>query len=144
MHRHDGFRELDRQECLRLLEQVPLGRVVYTENALPAVLPVNFFLDRDLGVVLRTSAASRMARAVDTSVVAFEVDRFEEATRSGWSVVVTGRAALVTDPAEAERLARSGPVSWAPVGDGAFVRIEPELVTGRVLENVSPGHRATA
>ncbi|GAA3632945.1 pyridoxamine 5'-phosphate oxidase family protein [Streptomyces sp. S1A] len=138
MHRHDGFRELDRRECLNLLGQVPLGRIVYTENALPAVLPVNFFLDRDQAVVLRTSGTSRMARAVDGSVVAFEVDRFDEATRSGWSVVVTGRASLVTDPGEAERLGRSGPLSWAPVEDGVHVRIGAELVTGRLLEDVSP------
>ncbi|GAA2435251.1 pyridoxamine 5'-phosphate oxidase family protein [Streptomyces macrosporus] len=155
MHRHDGFRELARRECLRLLPQVPLGRVVYTENALPAVLPVHFLVDHDHAVVLRTSAASRMARAVDGGVVAFEVDSFDEATRSGWSVVVTGRAALVTDPDEAERLARRGPVAWAPVEDGIHVRIEPELVTGRVLQGVAaarpvspdtagearPGHR---
>ncbi|MFP8940003.1 pyridoxamine 5'-phosphate oxidase family protein [Streptomyces fenghuangensis] len=138
MHRHDGFRELDRRECLDLLAQVPLGRIVYTENALPAVLPVNFFLDHDQAVVLRTSGASRMARAVDASVVAFEVDRFDETTRSGWSVVVTGRASLVTDPGEAERLGRSGPLSWAPVEDGVHVRIGAELVTGRLLEDVSP------
>ncbi|MFP8959724.1 pyridoxamine 5'-phosphate oxidase family protein [Streptomyces nanhaiensis] len=138
MHRHDGFRELDRQECLDLLAQVPLGRIVYTENALPAVLPVNFFLDRDQAVVLRTSGASRMARAVDGSVVAFEADRFDESTRSGWSVVVTGRASKVADPGEAERLSRSGPLSWAPIEDGVYVRIEPELVTGRVLDDVSP------
>lgn len=143
MHRHDGFRELDRQECLRLLPQVPLGRVVYTENALPAVLPVNFFLDHDRAVVLRTSAASRMARAVDDSVVAFEADRFDEATRSGWSVVVTGRAAVVTDPREVERLDRSGPVSWAPLENGIHVRIEPELITGRVLENVAAARPAS-
>ncbi|WP_344631828.1 pyridoxamine 5'-phosphate oxidase family protein [Streptomyces glaucosporus] len=137
MHRHDGFRELGRQECLRLLPRVPLGRVVYTENALPAVLPVNFFLDHDHAVVLRTSAASRMARAVDGSVVAFEADSFDEAARTGWSVVVTGRAALVADPGEAGRLGAAGPPSWVPVEDGVFLRIEPELVTGRVLERAA-------
>lgn len=47
MDANDGFREPDRQECLRLLPTVPVGRIVYTWQALPAVLPVNFCLDGD-------------------------------------------------------------------------------------------------
>ncbi|MGW2650735.1 pyridoxamine 5'-phosphate oxidase family protein [Streptomyces sp. NPDC001393] len=54
-------------------------------------------------------------------------------THFGWSVVVTGRAEIVTDPAEVARLERIGPSSWAPSPVEVFVRIEPELVTGREL-----------
>ncbi|WP_314220361.1 pyridoxamine 5'-phosphate oxidase family protein [Streptomyces zaehneri] len=129
----DAFRILDRDACLRLLAQVPVGRVVYTRQALPAVLPVNFSLDEDASVLLCTSAGSDLVRAVDGVVVAFEADEFTAATRSGWSVVVTGRATVVTDPAEHERLAQAGPPSWMPVRDGVFVRIESELVTGREI-----------
>lgn len=135
MHRQDGFRELDRQECLRLLAQVPIGRIVYTDGALPAVLPVNFSLDHDFSVLLRTAAASHLARAVDNAVVAFEADQFDLAARTGWSVIVTGRATLVTDPREYERLSTSGPRSWAPTPDGVFIRIDPELISGRALED---------
>ncbi|GGS61802.1 hypothetical protein GCM10010206_24950 [Streptomyces cinerochromogenes] len=131
--RNGDFHTLDRRACLRLLGGVPVGRVVYTQQALPAVLPVNFRLDTDSSVVLRTAAGSELVRAVDGAVVAFEADEFDAVTHSGWSVVVTGRAALVTDPAEHERLARYGPDSWMPVGDGVFVRIESDMVTGRRL-----------
>ncbi|MER5374855.1 pyridoxamine 5'-phosphate oxidase family protein [Streptomyces sp. NPDC002553] len=133
MFQTDGFRPLDRQECLRMLAQAPVGRVVYTRQALPAVLPVNFSLDSDASVVLRTSSASDLLHAIDGVVVAFEADEFHAATRSGWSVVVTGRATVVTDPAEHERLSQTGPGSWMPLQDGVFVRIESELVTGREL-----------
>ncbi|MET9293181.1 pyridoxamine 5'-phosphate oxidase family protein [Streptomyces sp. NPDC003077] len=133
MHQNDSLRTLDRAACLRLLALVPLGRVVYTENALPAVLPVNFSLGEDEAVLLRTSATSQMAGAVDGSVVAFEVDHFDEAARTGWSVVVTGRATVVTAPQEIARLDVTVPDSWVPMDDAVFVRIEPELVTGRVL-----------
>jgi nitroimidazol reductase NimA-like FMN-containing flavoprotein (pyridoxamine 5'-phosphate oxidase superfamily) len=129
----DAFRILDRQDCLRLLAKVPVGRVVYTRQALPAVLPVNFSLDEDASVLLCTSAGSDLVRAIDGVVVAFEADEFSAATRSGWSVVVTGRATVVTDPTDHERLAQTGPQSWMPVGDGVFVRIESELVTGREI-----------
>lgn len=133
MYPNDGFRELDREECLRLLAKAPVGRIVHTRQALPAVLPVNFGLDSDGTVLVRTSAASELARAIDGAVVAFEADEADATTRSGWSVVVTGRASVVTDPAEHERLTRTGPRSWVTAPREAFVRIAAELVTGRAL-----------
>ncbi|MEV5432381.1 pyridoxamine 5'-phosphate oxidase family protein [Streptomyces sp. NPDC052701] len=133
MFQNDASRALDRPECLRLLARVPVGRVVYTRQALPAVLPVDFFVDTDASVLLRTSPDSDLARAVDGVVVAFEADELDAATRSGWSVVVTGRAAVVTDPAEHDRLSRAGPASWPPPRHAVFVRIASEMVTGRAL-----------
>ncbi|MFJ8942584.1 pyridoxamine 5'-phosphate oxidase family protein [Streptomyces sp. NPDC102395] len=133
MYPNDGFRELGRQECLRLMAKARIGRIVYTRRALPAVLPVNFSLDDDGAVLLRTSAASDLVRAIDGAVVAFEADDVDAARHSGWSVVVTGTATVVTDPSEHERQSRSGPVSWVPAPQEVFVRIEPELVTGREL-----------
>jgi nitroimidazol reductase NimA-like FMN-containing flavoprotein (pyridoxamine 5'-phosphate oxidase superfamily) len=133
MYPNDGFRELGRHECLRLLATAPIGRIVYTRQALPAVVPVNFGLDADGAVLLRTSTASELARAVDSAVVAFEADAADVDTHSGWSVVVTGRAEIVKDSAEVARLERIGPRSWAPSPEEVFVRIEPELVTGREL-----------
>ncbi|MEV8070987.1 pyridoxamine 5'-phosphate oxidase family protein [Streptomyces sp. NPDC004684] len=136
MLKNDGFRSLDRPECLRLLAEVPVGRVVYTRQALPAVLPVNFTLGPDSSVLLRTSAGSDLVRAVDGVVVAFEADEFDPASRSGWSVVVTGQATVVTDPAEHERLLRTGPDSWMPIRDDVFIRIESTMVTGRALADL--------
>ncbi|MFF9819100.1 pyridoxamine 5'-phosphate oxidase family protein [Streptomyces sp. NPDC014006] len=134
MLKNGDFHALDRQTCLRLLADVPVGRIVYTKQALPAVLPVNFCLDTDFSVVLLTSGGSDLVRAVDGAVVAFEADAFDTIARSGWGVVVTGRATLVTDAAEHARLARCGLDSWMPSGrDGKFVRIESDVVTGRRL-----------
>ncbi|MEU0431671.1 pyridoxamine 5'-phosphate oxidase family protein [Streptomyces sp. NPDC006290] len=133
MSRDDAFHELDRQECIRLLAEVAIGRVVYTRQALPAVLPVNFCLDTDNSVLLRASSDSDLVRAIDGVVVAFEADEFDAGTWSGWSVVVTGRATVVTDPAEHDRLSRVAPTSWMPLPDAVSVRIESEMVTGRDL-----------
>ncbi|MFF4507344.1 pyridoxamine 5'-phosphate oxidase family protein [Streptomyces sp. NPDC001401] len=133
MFHSDGFRALDRRECLYLMAKVPVGRIVYTRHALPAVLPVNFSLDTDGSVLLRTSASSDLVRAINGVVVAFEADEFDAENRSGWSVVVTGRAGVVTDPAEQERLSRTGLRSWMPLRDAVFVRIESEMVTGREI-----------
>jgi nitroimidazol reductase NimA-like FMN-containing flavoprotein (pyridoxamine 5'-phosphate oxidase superfamily) len=133
MDANDGFRELDRQECLNLLATVPVGRIVYTRQALPAVLPVTFCLDRDGAVLVRTSASSGLVSAITGAVVAFEADAVDATAHSGWSVVVLGSADVVTDPAEHERLLRTGPRSWAPAPREVFLRITPELVTGREL-----------
>ncbi|MGW4560835.1 pyridoxamine 5'-phosphate oxidase family protein [Streptomyces sp. NPDC004561] len=138
MSHNDGFRALDRRDCLRLLAKAPVGRIVYTREALPAVLPVNFGLDTDSSVLVRTSASSELVRAVDGVVVAFEADEFNAAERSGWSVVVTGRATAVSDPAEHERLSQTGPRSWVVTQDWIFLRIEAEMVTGREI-NGTPG-----
>jgi hypothetical protein len=74
---------------------------------------------------------------VDGVVVAFEADEFDAATRSGWRVVVTGRATMVTAPAELEQPSQTGPTSWMPLRDPVFVRTESELVTGRELKGSS-------
>ncbi|MEU6912806.1 pyridoxamine 5'-phosphate oxidase family protein [Streptomyces olindensis] len=133
MYPDDGFRELSRQECLRFLPKVPVGRVVFTRQALPAVLPVNFGTADDGAVLLRTSVASALVSAIAGAVVAFEADEFDALAHSGWSVVVTGTATLVTDPDEHARLLREGPRAWHPAPDDVFVRVAPELVTGREL-----------
>lgn len=133
MYRNDGFRELSREESLQRLADASLGRIVHTRDALPAVLPVNFLLEESGAVLLRTSAASELVRAIDGVVVAFEADEVDTATHSGWSVVVTGLASVVTDPEEHEQLIRTGPRSWVPWPVEVFVRVEPELVTGREL-----------
>ncbi|WP_228984965.1 pyridoxamine 5'-phosphate oxidase family protein, partial [Streptomyces sp. DH12] len=95
-------------------------------------------LDTDSSVLLRTSPDSDLVRAIDGVVVAFEADEFDAATRSGWSVVVTGRATVVTDPAEHDRLRETGPTSWMPQRETVFVRIASEMVTGRELRG-TPG-----
>ncbi|MFD5813855.1 pyridoxamine 5'-phosphate oxidase family protein [Streptomyces sp. NPDC127038] len=133
MNPNDGFRELGRQECLDRLGDAAIGRVVHTRDALPAVLPVNFSLDAESAVVLRTSADSELARSIDGVVVAFEADAVDAAAHSGWSVVVTGRAVVVDDPAEHDRLTRTGPRSWVASPHDVFIRITSELVTGREL-----------
>ncbi|WUH89751.1 pyridoxamine 5'-phosphate oxidase family protein [Streptomyces sp. NBC_00433] len=77
---------------MRLLATITIGRIVFTHHALPAILPVRYVLDQGSAIAVRTSKTSRMAVEVDRAVVAFEADCFNEEARSGWSVVVTGRA----------------------------------------------------
>ncbi|MFF5262347.1 pyridoxamine 5'-phosphate oxidase family protein [Actinomadura viridis] len=125
-----GLEVLDIEECRSLLADAPLGRIVFTDRALPAVQPVNFTLAGG-DVVIRTSPSSRLAAAARDAIVAFEIDDFDVAARSGWSVVVVGHARAVTDPGEMALL-RSLPLRpWAPGEREHYIRIRPEIISGR-------------
>jgi nitroimidazol reductase NimA-like FMN-containing flavoprotein (pyridoxamine 5'-phosphate oxidase superfamily) len=77
-HTESGVHVLSRDECLSLLASMPVGRLVFTDRALPAIVPVNFVLSGG-HIVLRTGATSSLAAAVRGSVVAFEVDCIDAA-----------------------------------------------------------------
>ena len=125
-----GLEVLSPGDCLALAQTTPIGRIVFTHQALPAVQPVHFLLD-DGCIVIRTGERTRLAAALRGTVVAFEIDEYDAGTESGWSVTVVGRAESVVDAAESARLALLPLRTWAP-GDGdRFVRIRPEHITGR-------------
>jgi uncharacterized protein len=63
--------------------------------------------------------------------VAFEVDRADAATRTGWSVLIRGEAIEVTDPCELARLRELPLRPWAPGAKGHYVRILPATLSGR-------------
>ena len=115
---------------MRLMGSVPVGRIVYTRRALPAVEMVNFALVGG-DIVIRTSAEGKLAAATRGAVVAFEADSVDLAERTGWSVTIVGQARAVTDGAEIRRLERAAPPSWVSRQSGHFVRISPAMVNGR-------------
>ncbi len=120
---------LSHTECVRLLTRAQVGRVVLTERALPAVVPVTFAVLDD-AVVMCTSAETRLAAAADGGVLAFEIDEIDLPSRTGWSVVVTGVAELVTDSLTRSRI--HGMVSpWAPGHYDVLIRLPFTVVTGR-------------
>ena len=122
--------QLSRGECLRLLGSVPVGRIVYTRRALPAVELVNFTMD-DGDIVIRTDAGDKLVAATDGAVVAFEADSVDTASQAGWSVTVIGCSRAVTSLEEIRRLERTGLVAWAPGKREHFIRIPPTMVDGR-------------
>jgi uncharacterized protein len=123
---------LSRAECLRLLATVPIGRIAYTRQALPAVEPVNFALD-DEAIVIKTDAGGKLAAATRRAVVAFQADHLDLILRSGWSITVVGRCEEVTSAGDIARLDKLGLESWAPGTRNHFLRIVPGIVTGRRL-----------
>jgi uncharacterized protein len=129
----DGELEvLDVDECRRLLATQQIGRLGVAGGPYPLILPVNYALDRGV-VVIRTHPGPLLA-AADHAGVAFEVDAIDPLTRSGWSVLVQGLAEEVTDAHRAELVARTratGIRPWAPGEHGRWLRLIPQVVTGR-------------
>ncbi|MET9068305.1 pyridoxamine 5'-phosphate oxidase family protein [Streptosporangium sandarakinum] len=127
-----GLHVLSRQECMRLLSTAPIGRIVFTDRALPAVQPVNFCLHHG-DIVIRTNAGSKLAAATRHAVVAFEADDFDLRTRTGWSVTAVGRARAASDPDEITRLAALPLTPWAPGQRDHYIIVTAEQLSGRRL-----------
>ena len=121
---------LSPDECMRLIGSVPVGRIVYTRQALPAVELVNFALV-DGDIVVRTSVEGKLAAATRGAVVAFEADTVDLDVQAGWSVTIVGQARAVTDDKEIRCLERVALTSWVPGQSGHFIRIWPAIVNGR-------------
>ncbi|WUI03045.1 pyridoxamine 5'-phosphate oxidase family protein [Spirillospora sp. NBC_00431] len=125
--------ELDRAECLRLLAGGSVGRVAFDDGEGPTLVPVNYALDGD-AVIFRTSVAGRLNRSLLTVVAggevrtAFEVDRFDESSREGWSVLLRGGAHPLSD-AEVARVAQVEP--WPGGERDAWFRLAAREISGR-------------
>ncbi|HVA03728.1 MAG TPA: pyridoxamine 5'-phosphate oxidase family protein [Acidimicrobiales bacterium] len=125
--------ELNRVECLDLLDHARIGRVVLSVKCIPVALPVNACVI-DGGVVFATDAGSKLDAAIQGTVVSVEFDDIDRIYHTGWSVLVTGVAEVLTDPGDIAR-ARQLPIQpWAPGPHLFFVRVPSTVVSGRRIE----------
>jgi uncharacterized protein len=127
-----GLEVIGLDECLTLLASKPYGRLAYLDAGAPAIVPVNHLVDGS-SVVLRSLDGGKLGAAVFERPVAFELDDLDFVTRSGWSVVVRGRAEVIDD-------ADTGPFekwldSWAvrPGARTTWIRVVADEVSGRRL-----------
>ena len=125
--------QLDRPTCLALLAAQHVGRLVVAGAESPVVV-VNYTLHEET-VVFRADPSPRISSILETAVV-FEVDMYDERTRSGWSVLVRGTArdataSSGTDPEVAVD-------TWAPGPKSRWIGIDVEDITGRLLRGEVP------
>jgi nitroimidazol reductase NimA-like FMN-containing flavoprotein (pyridoxamine 5'-phosphate oxidase superfamily) len=122
--------ELTAAESWRLLAAASLGRIVFTQHAMPAIRPVNHLVDHERVVIRSHLGAAIVGRAAgDGAVVCYEADEIDPVRHTGWSVIVTGTARLVSDPAAVERYQRM----LQPWADGQMdyvIAVTPHLITG--------------
>ena len=85
-------------------------------------------------VVFRTAAYGPMADLRHVRKVAFEIDEIDPATRTGWSVVVSGQSRAAAKADELVELwSRADPVPWAPGTRNLFIEISLDQVSGRSI-----------
>ncbi len=132
--RHSGIEVINSDECRRLLADDVIGRVAVVIGATPMILPVNYALDGE-DIIMRTMPGSRLD--MGQGHAAFEVDNFDRASQSGWSVLVTGHLEEVTSFSgdDLERLQALPVQPWATGDRNVWLRLRPGFVTGRIVRH---------
>lgn len=125
--------ELDRDECLRLLQSGVIGRVAVTTPSGPHIVPVNYSVVNDL-LVFRTTPYSILGTYGRDTQLAFEVDHFDYEYHTGWSVLARGRGDAITDSRELDQITSSWPPRpWAAGQRNLYVGLRWSELTGRRL-----------
>jgi hypothetical protein len=118
--READFEPIPAEQCWDLLKTVSIGRLALSVGALPAILPVQYYLDGDeIAACLGFLAVPQ--QAVSDTVVAFAADAFDESAGTGWSVQAQGMARL------------DHHLDHAACGDpvlGMMVRLTPAMMSG--------------
>ncbi|MFI5042486.1 MAG: pyridoxamine 5'-phosphate oxidase family protein [Acidimicrobiales bacterium] len=129
-----GGNPISASECWELLKGEVVGRLALSLRALPAILPVQYYVDgEDLAICLGHHEIPH--QAVDGTVVAFAADSIDAPTRVGWTVQVLG-ITRVPRPI-------GMPTDCGQPIVGQIVHLRPAKVTGfsiRLCPFVSPHH----
>ena len=119
---------LQEQECWALLRSQEVGRLAISIANHPDIFPINFVVDH-ASIVFRTAEGTKLSAAVLGTSVAFEVD--DEADGVAWSVVVKGWAAEIVERCGVFDAVDLPLYPWHAAPKHRFVRIVPDIVTGR-------------
>jgi uncharacterized protein len=129
--------ELSAGECVRHLAESHLGRLGVVVDGAPEIFPVNHVYDLVSGrVVFPSNDRTKLHAALHWPTVSFEVDGIDSDGRSGWSVLVVGRAQEVDDPDVIARALSRRLVLWGGGARSRWVQIIPEKITGRRIQAV--------
>jgi len=133
---HQGLDVLSREECEELLAQYDIGRIGFDDNGVTIILPVNYTFVAG-SVLFRTAPGSKLDLAAAGGRASFEIDDWDTEIRSGWSVLVKGRAQEMTDAWLITLAERFDVEPWADkIPRERWVRIEPDEITGRWIHRL--------
>ncbi|MGO8960477.1 MAG: helix-turn-helix domain-containing protein [Streptosporangiaceae bacterium] len=124
------------EQCIAHVARGGIGRFLFDEPGRgPIAIPVNYKMDGD-NVIFRTSGTSGFGAEMRVNAalgqqVSFDVDHLDDALGEGWSVLLSGAAHIITDPAELDRAKALGIEPWAGGDRDLYVRLTPAEITGR-------------
>ena len=120
--------ELSEDSAWELLGLERFGRLAVSDDNRPLIFPVDYYAD-GTDILFRTAAGTKLRDLVANETVAFEVDLRNR--DESWSVVVGGRARVITDAAEIAEADRAPLPTWIPVAPYVYVKIAPTSLHGR-------------
>lgn len=125
---------LEPLDCYGFLRQCYVGRLGYVREGRAVIVPVNYRLDADHRIVIRSSAGEKLEAARGGEILSLQVDGADELYHTGWSVLASGPSEEVTDPEELRGLSDLLLRPWAAeAAEGCWIRIRPDTITGRRL-----------
>ena len=119
-------------DCWDLLTGAEVGRIGVIVEGAPEIFPLNFVVD-DRTIVFRTDSGNKLLGLLHNPAVCLEIDDVDLGAHSGWSVLVKGAVAEITDPEELRRAAELPLPLWSRGEKSHLMRITPAQVTGRRL-----------
>ena len=125
---------LDEAESRRLLATACMGRVAFTEGAMPTIQPASFVVSGN-DVLIPTGLGSKMAAGSRGAVLAFEVDDYDLTERTGWNVTVVGPSRLISDPSDVTALNAHGVLPWVPATTHCYIALRMAVVRGRRISS---------
>jgi len=125
-----GIEVIEREQCLDLLRAGDVVRVAVVDSGHPVIFPVNYAMDGET-IVFLTAEGTKLDASLRGGPVSFEIDETDRGARTGWSVIVTGWARVVTAPDHVARLQGLGLQPWSEHRKDNWVAIQPERITGR-------------
>ena len=137
MAENTGVASLPEHACWELLRSAEVGRLAVCSADGPDIFPINFVIDHGT-VVFRTAEGSKLSTALATATVAFEVDGYDADAQDAWSVVIKGRAEHIKRLHESLQTLELPLFPWHASPKPHFVRIVPEVVSGRRFGVVAP------
>jgi nitroimidazol reductase NimA-like FMN-containing flavoprotein (pyridoxamine 5'-phosphate oxidase superfamily) len=120
--------ELSDEQSWRLLEGTRHGRLVVSVAGEPDIFPVNY-VNSNGKLYLRTAPGNKLAQLTINSAVLFEADGI--LSDEAWSVILRGKARVLSNSAELAAVEELGLKSWVPTLKDFYVEIEPDSVSGR-------------
>lgn len=129
-------RHLEDDECWRLIEAAPFGRVAAAAAGVVDIFTVNHKVDHagvdGPAIVFRTAPGTKLIELTIHANVAFQIDGYDDA--EAYSVVVKGEARELDRSSEIEHAESLGVTPWAPEEKPRWVRIQPTEVHGRAFQ----------
>ena len=121
---------LSEDECWSLLSTLSLGRIVTILGGMPEIFPVNFATQRRT-VLFRTAQGTKLYSTVMGDWVSFEADYHDPPLTYGWSVIIKGRAQVLSANADILDAEEAPLRSWIATSRPLYVRVIASEITGR-------------